>query len=82
MLEIGTSGLMSGDGKRSDGQSPQATAPILDSTQLAGSASRAASRSLASEPLETPLTEKNFYIHQIQKKYSTYLGTRVPFLEY
>src|SRR5438876_5482905 len=32
MPEIGTSGLMSGDGKRSDGQRPQATAPILDST--------------------------------------------------
>jgi hypothetical protein len=32
MPEIGTSGLMSGDGKRGDGQGPQATAPILDST--------------------------------------------------
>ena len=32
MPEIGTSGLMSGDGKRGDGQRPQATAPILDST--------------------------------------------------
>jgi hypothetical protein len=30
MPEIGTSGLMSGDGKRGDGQRPQATAPILD----------------------------------------------------
>ena len=30
MLEIGTSGLMSGDGKRGDGQRAQATAPILD----------------------------------------------------
>jgi hypothetical protein len=34
MPEIGTSGLMSGDGKRGDGQRPQATAPILDSTWL------------------------------------------------
>jgi hypothetical protein len=34
MPEIGTSGLMSGDGKRGDGQRPQATAPILDSTKL------------------------------------------------
>ena len=34
MPEIGTSGLMSGDGKRGDGQRPQATAPILDSTVL------------------------------------------------
>jgi hypothetical protein len=32
MPEIGTSGSMSGDGKRNDGQRPQATAPILDST--------------------------------------------------
>src|SRR5580704_5662597 len=32
MPEIGTSGLMSGDGKRSVGKLPQATAPILDST--------------------------------------------------
>ena len=32
MPEIGTPGLMSGDGKRGDGQRPQATAPILDST--------------------------------------------------
>jgi hypothetical protein len=33
MPEIGTSGLMSGDGKRSVGHRPQATAPILDSTR-------------------------------------------------
>jgi hypothetical protein len=32
MPEIGTSGSMSGDGKRSAGLRPQATAPILDST--------------------------------------------------
>ena len=32
MPEIGTLGLMSGDGKRSAGHRPQATAPILDST--------------------------------------------------
>ena len=32
MPEIGTFGLMSGDGKRSVGHRPQATAPILDST--------------------------------------------------
>jgi hypothetical protein len=32
MPEIGSSGLMSGDGKRSVGHRPQATAPILDST--------------------------------------------------
>jgi hypothetical protein len=30
--EIGTPGLMSGDGKRGVGHRPQATAPILDST--------------------------------------------------
>jgi hypothetical protein len=34
MPEIGSSGLMSGDGKRGDGHWPQATAPILDSTWL------------------------------------------------
>ena len=33
MPEIGTSGSMSGDGKRGAGRWPQATAPILDSTQ-------------------------------------------------
>jgi hypothetical protein len=38
MPEIGTSGLMSGDGKRGDGQRPQATAPILDSTARKGQA--------------------------------------------
>ena len=32
MPEIGTPGLMSGDGKRGIGHRPQATAPILDST--------------------------------------------------
>ncbi|MFL6815161.1 MAG: recombinase family protein, partial [Bradyrhizobium sp.] len=32
MPEIGTSGLMSGDGKRGVGHRPQAAAPILDST--------------------------------------------------
>jgi hypothetical protein len=32
--EIGTPGLMSGDGKRGVGHRPQATAPILDSTCL------------------------------------------------
>jgi hypothetical protein len=31
--EIGTPGLMSGDGKRGVGHRPQATAPILDSTE-------------------------------------------------
>jgi hypothetical protein len=32
MPEIGTSGSMSGDGKRSDCPKAQVTAPILDST--------------------------------------------------
>jgi hypothetical protein len=32
MPEIGSSGLMSGDGRRGVGHWPQATAPILDST--------------------------------------------------
>ena len=32
MPEIGSSGLMSGDGKRGDGRRPQVTAPILNST--------------------------------------------------
>ena len=35
MPEIGTFGLMSGDGKRSVGKLPQATAPVLDSTAAA-----------------------------------------------
>ena len=34
MPEIGSSGLMSGDGKRGVGHRPQATAPILDSTSF------------------------------------------------
>jgi hypothetical protein len=34
MPESGTSGSMSGDGKRSDGQRPPVTAPILDSTTM------------------------------------------------
>jgi hypothetical protein len=33
MPAIGTSGSMSGDGKRSVGHRPQVTAPILDSTK-------------------------------------------------
>ena len=33
MREIRTSGLMSGDGKRSDADTAQATAPVLDSTR-------------------------------------------------
>ena len=33
MPEIGTPGLMSGDGKRGVGHRPQATAPILDFTE-------------------------------------------------
>ena len=37
MPEIGTSGSMSGDGKRSAGHWPQATAPILDSTATSDS---------------------------------------------
>jgi hypothetical protein len=32
MRETRTSGLMSGDGKRSDADMAQATAPVLDST--------------------------------------------------
>jgi hypothetical protein len=34
MRESRTSGSMSGDGKRSAGHRPQATAPILDSTKI------------------------------------------------
>jgi hypothetical protein len=33
MRETRTSGLMSGDGKRSDAHAAQATAPVLDSTR-------------------------------------------------
>ena len=35
MPEIGTSSSTSGDGKRSVGHRPQATAPVLDSTKAA-----------------------------------------------
>jgi hypothetical protein len=34
MRETRTSGLMSGDGKRSDADTAQATAPVLDSTHV------------------------------------------------
>ncbi len=34
MREIRTSGLMSGEGKRSEAEKAQATAPLLDSTRL------------------------------------------------
>ena len=34
MREIRTSGLMSGEGKRGDAETAQATAPLLDSTRL------------------------------------------------
>ena len=34
MREIRTSGLMSGEGKRGDAETAQATAPLLDSTLL------------------------------------------------
>ena len=37
MREIRTSGLMSGEGKRSDAHKAQATAPLLDSTEGPGS---------------------------------------------
>lgn len=38
MREIRTSGLMSGDGKRGDADTAQATAPVLDSTLKAAGA--------------------------------------------
>jgi hypothetical protein len=47
MPEIGTSGSMSGDGKRSVGHRPQATAPILDSTAVAERLGGAPSESLS-----------------------------------
>jgi hypothetical protein len=40
MLEISTSGLMSGDGKRSGALQSTATAPVLDSTHEDGQESR------------------------------------------
>ena len=56
MPEIGTSGSMSGDGKRSAGLRPQATAPILDFTYPTQTAL----------PLTTrPLTTDHHTTHQI-----------------
>jgi hypothetical protein len=46
MPEIGTSSSMSGDGKRSVGHRPQATAPVLDSTEAADPACPLRVRSL------------------------------------
>jgi hypothetical protein len=43
MPEIGTSGSMSGDGKRGVGHRPQAAAPILDSTRPESAAATFAS---------------------------------------
>ncbi len=59
MPEIGTSGSMSGDGKRSAGLRPQATAPILDSTELTvqtGSDSRP--ETLLHSPSPSPLADR------------------------
>jgi hypothetical protein len=44
MPEIGTSGSMSGDGKRGVGHRPQAAAPILDSTRSKPAISSSVSR--------------------------------------
>ena len=49
MPEIGTSGLMSGDGKRSVGKLPQATAPVLDSTKPPTRGENAAPRTTPQE---------------------------------
>jgi len=56
MPEIGTSGSMSGDGKRSVGHRPQATAPILDSTDSAVSSIRRA-RKLSGDKLPSTRME-------------------------
>ena len=50
MPEIGTSGSMSGDGKRSAGLRPQATAPILDSTELKATSENSVTLTVA-EPM-------------------------------
>ena len=54
MPEIGTSGSMSGDGKRSVGHRPQATAPILDSTDPADLGDPASRRLSGGTPVVMP----------------------------
>jgi hypothetical protein len=61
MPEIGTSGLMSGDGKRSVGNRPQATAPILDSTTLC-------------ENSEVGLARRTFASNKLNKKRTALSG--------
>ena len=54
MPEIGTSVSMSGDGKRSVGHRPQATAPVLDSTRPIPAAACASQQ--RKHPRPDPLT--------------------------
>ena len=67
MPEIGTLGLMSGDGKRGAGHWPQATAPILDFTELTVRGTAAISVSYwrdfcrASEAADMPLHDPNVW---------------------
>jgi hypothetical protein len=58
MPEIGTSGSMSGDGKRSVGHRPQATAPILDSTDSAVAVIRPSRQLSAPAARLTPLLDQ------------------------
>ena len=55
MRAIRTSGLMSGDGKRSDAAWPQATAPVLDSTNN----SQASTGNRALRPIEVLVTARS-----------------------
>ena len=57
MPEIGTSGSMSGDGKRSVGHRPQATAPILDSTECANLGDATTQQLSEFTPVGTPSWE-------------------------
>ena len=79
MPEIGTSGSMSGDGKRGDGHWPQATAPILDSTE----ATRAArGESAPASKADLPVRARHRILYEMRQVFrvsATHLCPYPPF---
>ena len=72
MPEIGSSGLMSGDGKRGVGHRPQATAPILDSTRAD---SDYASGALARFKVDGGIFSRRSNLETIGTNVSRYFGS-------
>jgi hypothetical protein len=73
MPEIGTSGSMSGDGKRGAGHRPQATAPILDSTIAVQGVSHDVSAAAVTMMLPMRVFSSNlkrrFFDHRCRRKF-------------